>query len=130
MNTDFLGKGFAYPLQTNLQGGIKVSKQEQKIKESILIILGTQYGERVMRPDFGCNLKSLIFAPNNIGTANLARHYVEEGLTKWEPRIILDDITVENDNNDIQPKLIIQVNYRIKSTNEPGNLVYPFYLEG
>jgi len=127
MNTDFLGKGFAFPLQINQRGGINVSKQEQKIRESILIILGTQYNERVMRPDFGCNLKSLVFAPNNAATANLARHYVEEGLTKWEPRIALDEVLVENDNS--EERLMIQVCYRIKSTNEPGNLVYPFYLE-
>ncbi|MGE5402345.1 MAG: GPW/gp25 family protein [Ignavibacteriales bacterium] len=127
MNTDFLGKGFAFPLQTNQRGGINVSKQEQKIKESILIILGTQYNERVMRPDFGCNLRSLVFAPNNAATANLARHYVEEGLKRWEPRIALDEVVVENDNYERQ--LIIHVFYRIKSTNEPGNLVYPFYLE-
>ena len=127
MNTDFLGKGFAFPLQANQRGGINVSKQEQKIRESILIILGTQYNERVMRPDFGCNLKSLVFAPNNAATSNLAQHYVEEGLTKWEPRIALDEVIVENDNS--EERLIIQVYYRTKSTNEPGNLVYPFYLE-
>lgn len=127
MNTDFLGKGFAFPLQTNQRGGISVSKHEEKIKESILTILGTQYNERVMRPDFGCNLKSLLFAPNNTSTANLARHYVEEGLTKWEPRIALDEVIVENDNS--ENKLLIHVSYRIKSTNEPGNLVYPFYLD-
>lgn len=127
MNTDFLGKGFAFPLQTNPRGGISVSKQEQKIRESILIILGTQYNERVMRPNFGCNLKSLVFAPNNSATANLARHYVEEGLTKWEPRITLDEVIVENDST--QGRLLIHILYRIKSTNEPGNLVYPFYLE-
>jgi uncharacterized protein len=127
MNTDFLGKGFAFPLQTNQRGGIDVSKQEQKIKESIMVILGTQYNERVMRTNFGCNLKSLVFAPNNAATANLARHYVEEGLTKWEPRIALDEVIVENDNS--ENKLLIHVSYRIKSTNEQGNLVYPFYLE-
>jgi uncharacterized protein len=127
MNTDFLGKGLAFPLKTNQRGGIDVSKQEQKIRESILIILGTQYNERVMRPNFGCNLRSLVFAPNNAATANLARHYVEEGLTKWEPRITLDEVFVENDSS--QSRLMIHVLYRIKSTNEPGNLVYPFYLE-
>jgi uncharacterized protein len=127
MNTDFLGKGFTFPLQTNQRGGISVSRYEEKIRESILTILGTQYNERVMRPDFGCNLKSLVFAPNNTATANLARHYVEEGLTKWEPRITLDEVIVENDN--LERRLIINVLYRIKSTNEPGNLVYPFYLE-
>ena len=114
-------------MQINQRGGISVSRHEEKIRESILTILGTQYNERVMRPDFGCNLRSLVFAPNNTATANLTRHYVEEGLTKWEPRIFLDEVIVENDNS--ESRLVIHVSYRIKSTNEPGNLVYPFYLE-
>ncbi|GAB61449.1 MAG: baseplate protein [Candidatus Jettenia sp.] len=127
MNTDFIGKGFAFPLQINSRGGIQESRQEQKIKESILIILGTQHGERVMRPNFGCNLKSLVFEPNNTTTANLARHYVQEALTTWEPRIILEEVMVKNDNN--AGRLMIDIRYRIKSTNEPQNMVYPFYLE-
>ncbi|MEB3180866.1 MAG: GPW/gp25 family protein [Nostocaceae cyanobacterium] len=127
MNTDFLGKGFAFPLSINPRGGINQSQQEQKIKDSIRMILGTQYDERVMRPNFGCNLKSLIFAPNNKATANLAKYYVEEGLNTWEPRIILEDVIVKNDyeNN----CLTIQVFYKIKATYEPQSLVYPFYLE-
>jgi phage baseplate assembly protein W len=127
METDFLGKGFAYPLQISPRGGIKESGQEQKIRESILTILGTQHGERLMRPNFGCNLQSLVFAPNNAATANLARYYVEEGLTIWEPRIILDEVIIENDN--LNGRLLIHIHYKIKSTYEQQNLVYPFYLE-
>lgn len=127
MNTDILGKGFAFPLQIDPRGGIKESRHEQKIRESILTILGSQHGERVMRPNFGCNLKSLVFAPNNTATANLARYYVEEGLTTWEPRIILEEVIVDNDN--LYGRLMIHIHYRIKSTCEPQNLVYPFYLE-
>jgi uncharacterized protein len=127
MNINFLGKGFATPLKSNAKGGIQESSQEQKVRESIQSILGTQYGERVMRPKFGCNLKSLVFAPNNAATANLARHYVEEGLKTWEPRILLDEVIVENDNSNGQ--LIIHIHYKIKSTYESQNLVYPFYLK-
>lgn len=127
MNTDILGKGFAFPLRTNARGGIQETRYEQKVKESLLVILGTQYGERMMRPRFGCNLRSLVFAPNTVATANLARHYVEEGLTTWEPRIILDEVTVTNDRT--QECLLIQVRYRLKATYEPQNLVYPFYLQ-
>jgi uncharacterized protein len=127
MNTDILGKGFAFPLRLNAHGGIQASRYEQKVKESLLTILGTQYGERMMRPRFGCNLRSLVFAPNTAATANLARHYVEEGLTTWEPRIILDEVTVANDLT--QDCLLIQVRYRLKATYEPQNLVYPFYLQ-
>ena len=127
MNTDFLGKGFAVPLRVNSRGGITSSQQAQKVRESILTILGTQYGERVMRPNFGCNLESLVFAPNNRATANLAQYYVEEGLNTWEPRILLEEVGVTNDYD--QNRLVIQIRYRLKSTYEPQNLVYPFYLE-
>jgi phage baseplate assembly protein W len=127
MNTDILGKGFAFPLQRSPSGGIAASQQAQKIRESIRIILGTQHGERLMRPTFGCNLKSLVFAPNTRATAELARFYVEDGLATWEPRIVVEEVTVENRIGD--GCMAISLRYRIKSTNEPQNMVYPFYLE-
>jgi phage baseplate assembly protein W len=127
MNTDILGRGFAFPLQVNTVGGIRESMLAQKVEQSILIILGTQHGERVMRPTFGCNLRSLVFAPNDAATASLARFYIEEGLTTWEPRIVLDEVRVENDNRN--GRLLISIDYRIKSTYESRNLVYPFYLQ-
>ena len=127
MNTDILGKGLAYPLRTNTRGGLQIARSEQKVRESILMILGTQQGERLMRPNFGCNLKRLAFAPNNAATANLARYYVEEGLTMWEPRIVLDEVVVENDNQ--QACLLIHIRYRLKTTYAAYSLVYPFYLQ-
>ncbi len=127
MKTDILGKGFAFPLQTNSVGGIKASEQRQKIEESIRIILGTQHGERLMRPTFGANLKRLAFAPNTAATANLAHFYVEDALRTWEPRVLIEELTIQNDN--ASARLLINIRYRIKSTNEQGNLVYPFYLQ-
>ena len=127
MNTDILGKGFDFPLRINPHGGIQAAQHAQKVRASILVILGTQYGERIMRPTFGCNLRSLLFAPNNAATANLARHYVTEGLTIWEPRIVLDEVAVDNAADPAQ--LLIQLHYRLKTTYEPQNLVYPFYLQ-
>jgi phage baseplate assembly protein W len=127
MDSDFYGKGFAIPLEVNPRGGIKESRQAHKVREAILLLLGTQHGERVMRPTFGCNLQSLVFAPNNTATASQARYLVEDGLGRWEPRIILDDVVVQNDPG--QGRLIININYRLKSTSEPQNLVYPFYLQ-
>jgi phage baseplate assembly protein W len=127
MNTDILGRGFAFPLQTSSRGGIQESQHEQKIRQSIVVIVSTQHGERLMRPTFGCNLRSLVFAPNNAATASLARYYVEEGLRTWEPRILVDEVVVENDNANAQ--LLIHIHYRIRATNTPQNLVYPFYLQ-
>ncbi len=124
---DPLGKGLAFPLRTTPRGGLAASGQDQKIRESIRIILGTQVGERVMRPDFGSNVKSLVFAPNTLATASLARHYVEEALTRWEPRITLEDIAVRNDL--ANGALVIDIRYRIAATFERQNLVFPLYLE-
>jgi phage baseplate assembly protein W len=124
---DPLGKGFAYPLRTTPRGSLAVARQDQKIRESIRIILGTQVGERVMRPDFGSNLKSLVFAPNSPATASLARHYVEEALTRWEPRITLEEVAVRNDL--AERALVIDVHYHIAATFQRQNLVFPLYLE-
>lgn len=127
MKPDILGKGISFPMQINNQGGIKQAVQQEKVKQAVHIILGTQHGERVMRPNFGSNLRRLAFAPNNAATAGLAKFYVEESLNTWEPRIQLDDVLVENDNEN--GRLMIHIYYRLKSTNEANNLVYPFYLQ-
>jgi hypothetical protein len=69
----------------------------------------------------------LVFAPNNPTTAGLAIHYCEEALRKWEPRI--DKIEVDANPSDDEPnRLDIRISYVVRATNQPGNLVYPFYL--
>lgn len=126
MNTDLYGRGISFPVQLGV-AGLSQSAGVQKVEDSIRVILGTHYGERVMRPRFGCNLKNLAFAPNNASTANLARYYVEEALTRWEPRIELVNVTVENDQ--LHAALLIEITYRPLATQEVHNLVHPFHLE-
>ena|SRR5688572_26681555 len=126
MNAEFYGRGMAYPLRVG-NAGIDESAGEEKVEQSIRIILGTQYGERVMRPRFGCNLRSLAFAPNDVATANLARYFVQEGLAASEPRIDVIDVNATNDPQ--RGALIITISYRLRATQAVGNLVYPFYLE-
>ena len=123
---DFLGKGWKYPVSIK-QGEIALSEGEDSIRESIMIILGTVKGERVMRPDFGCGIWELVFAPNNTSTATLVTFYIKEALLKWEPRIEVLDVSVTPDEEEGN-KLIINVEYRVRTTNTKGNLVYPFYL--
>lgn len=127
MSIDFYGSGITYPMQIGTSGAIHESTGAQKVDESIRIILGTGYGERLMRPTFGCNLKSLVFAPNNDATANLARYYVEDGLSQWEPRIDVLDVLVENDNQN--GLLIIEIHYRLHSTQQVLSTTVPFPLE-
>jgi phage baseplate assembly protein W len=124
---EFHGRGPSFPLQVGAGGGIRESAGGTLIDESLRAILGTQYGERVMRPDFGCNLRSLVFAPNDEATANLARHLVETGLSRWEPRIELVRVDVRTDG--AAGALVISVEYRVRATQEARSLVYPFYLE-
>ena len=124
---DFLGKGISFPISIK-EGKISESSGENLIKESIMIILGTAKGERVMRPDFGCGIHELVFAPNNTSTATLVNFYVKEALLKWEPRIEVTDVSVLSDEAEGN-KLNINIDYRIKTTNTKKNLVYPFYLE-
>jgi phage baseplate assembly protein W len=126
MDPDIHGRGIAFPMRLGT-AGLNESAGRRKIQESIRIILETQYGERVMRPDFGCNLKRLLFAPNNETTASLARYYVEEGLTRWEPRIDILDVTVTNDG--VGAALLIDISYRVRATGAADQLVHPFPLE-
>jgi phage baseplate assembly protein W len=126
MNLEFYGRGLSHPLRLGV-AGLESSVGVTKVEESIRIILGTGYGERVMRPRFGCNLKSLAFAPNTDATASLARFYVTEGLARWEPRIDVVDVSVRNDN--LRAALLIDITYRLRATQDVRNLVYPFYLE-
>jgi phage baseplate assembly protein W len=124
---DFLGKGWHYPVTVG-DGQIKIADGEDSIRESISIILSTAKGERVMRPDFGCDINELIFAPNNTSTTTLITFYIKEALMKWEPRIEVLNIRVTPEETEPN-RLNIGIEYQIKSNNTKANLVYPFYLE-
>jgi phage baseplate assembly protein W len=100
---------------------------EVEIEQAVRIILGTSPGQRVMRPEFGCRLQELVFAPNNSRTAGLAERYVREALGRWEPRIRVTAVSVSTDNQH-EGQLSIGVEYLIKATHSSRSLVYPFYL--
>ncbi len=124
---DYLGKGWRFPVAINLTGGISTSAQEENVRESIFIILGTAPGERLHRPEFGCRIHDLMFAPNNDITAARAEHYCEEALLKFEPRI--EDVTVTARANKDEPnRLDIRITYVVTEIYEERNLVYPLYL--
>jgi phage baseplate assembly protein W len=132
---DVLGVGWAFPVGVDARGGIALARRELDVEQSILMIVMTPKGQRVMRPEFGCLIHELVFAPNNHGTAALAARYVEEALAMWEPRI--EDVTVEvtplginvprpEDRKDMSG-LLIDVSYKPKSSNDQRSLVFPFY---
>src|SRR5262245_55598469 len=127
MQRDFLGIGWKFPLQVTPDGRIAQARHEQRIEESIYLILSTAKGERVMLPDFGCGIHDLVFGPNNAGTVAAVVQTVRKALTTCEPRIDVLDIDAETAPE--QPNLLlIRINYRIRANNARGNLVYPFYI--
>ncbi len=126
---EILGTGWHFPAGIDGHGGIALSRYENDIEESIRIILGTAKGERRMRPEFGCRIHELIFAPNNATTSGLVRQYVEEALGWWEPRIEVGEVEVRPDPRD-RSRLLIDIKYRPKATSDERSLVYPFYLSG
>lgn len=123
---EYLGTGLSFPLQTNVQGGLKLSSEAQKVKESIWLILRTDLGERLYRPDFGCRLSELAFAPLNNDTLLRMRIYVLEALQKWEPRIEVDEVRADPDATTGRVNIVID--YSLKSHPDPYSFVYPLYL--
>jgi len=122
----YLGKGWAFPMRLNVQGGVQLSTEAQKVRESIWIILRTGLGERVYRPSFGSRLAELAFAPMNSETLILIRLYVLEALEIWEPRIIIDE--VRTDPDPVRGRVDIIINYCLKDFPDIHSFVYPFYL--
>ena len=123
---NYIGAGLGFPLQVNVQGGIQLSTGTPNIEESIVIILRTDLGERVYRPNFGSRLSELVFEPMNVPTLMLIRLYVEQALEMWEPRIILKEVRADPDP--IRGRVDIEIVYQPKNSLDTRSLVYPFYL--
>jgi phage baseplate assembly protein W len=123
---DFLGSGWAFPVGVDARGRIALSRRERDVEESIMMILLTPKGQRVMRPEFGCRVHELVFAPNDASTEGLAIYYVEEALAMWEPRIEVLSVRANPDAS-APERLLIEIDYEIKASYDRRTLVFPFY---
>ncbi len=127
MKQNFLGKGWKYPISIDFNKEIALATDEKDIQEAILIILGTSKGERIMRPDFGCDIHEMVFSSLNSATITLMLKSIQEALVLWEPRI--DLLKVEADDEKANyGKIIFDIEYIVRTTNNRFNMVYPFYL--
>jgi Bacteriophage baseplate protein W len=126
MAAEFVGSGLAFPLRIDPTGSVALVSDHTEIRESIRLILGTAPGERPMRPEFGCGIHDLVFAPANASTAGQAIYAVQTALNRWEPRITVQDIDVSFEQNGVGV-MYISITYAIRGTNDPRNLVFPFY---
>jgi len=124
---DFVGQGICFPFAIDHTGGLAWAGGADALDRSLRMILSTAPHERVMRPDFGCAIWDLLFAPLNANTLGLMADAVRQAVAQWEPRVELEDVVVVPDDHD-DGKVAIRVTYRTKDTNDRRNLVYPFYL--
>lgn len=128
MSSSFLGTGWSFPIELDDGGQIRMASDEDSIRQSVWTILSTSPGERVMLPDFGCGIGDFVFSVNNAGLAGQVADAVREALAVWEPRIDVLDVNAFPDQTNPN-LLLVEIGYRIRSTNSRYNLVYPFYLE-
>lgn len=127
MASKFAGVGWRFPIQIQ-NGKIAATHAEESVRQSIWMILGTTPGERPMRPDFGCGIHELVFAPVNPSTLGQLASEVQQALIRWEPRIDIISVTAEPVPGQPQ-EIAIAIDYRVRANNSRFNLVYPFYLE-
>lgn len=127
MANPIIGRGWHFPPMLDERGTVALTSDGEEIEQSIRIILGTAPGQRVMRPEFGCRIHELVFAPITPAVTGMASRYVREALGRWEPRIEVQQVDV--DLAEAGPGcLVISVAYRVAATRNSRSLVYPFYL--
>jgi uncharacterized protein len=127
MSREFIGSGWSFPLGVDTTGGIALVSEEQELEQAMRLILSTAYGERPMRPEFGCGIHDLVFAPADATTAGRIAYEVRMSLARWEPRVEVVSVDVTISEHD-RATLYIDINYVIAGENDPRNLVFPFYV--
>jgi uncharacterized protein len=126
-DASFIGRGFSWPMGVDHTGSIALTDGPDDLDRSIRIVLLTAPGERVMRPEFGCKIWDLLFEPITPNLLGLITVAVRDAIARWEPRVIVEDVVPVVDEND-GALVRIHVTYRVRTTNDRRNLVYPFYV--
>ena len=122
-----LGTGWSFPpVFTREEGGVEMRSDAEDVNESLEVLFSTRLGERYFAPDFGANLERLVFEPLDASLKAFMRTLLEEGIARYEPRIVVNEIQLETD--DLQGLVRITVDYTIPGTNSSINFVYPLFL--
>lgn len=125
----FLGTGWSFPPAFSPDlNSVQMSSDEKDIEESLQILLSTRLGERIMVPDYGCNLEDLLFSPLNLTVKTFVADLVKTAILYFEPRIDAEKIDISQ-GDELNGELLILVDYTIRATNSRKNLVFPFYKE-
>jgi phage baseplate assembly protein W len=127
-----LGSGLAFPLRVDARGGVALAHEDEDVREAISVILGTAPGERPMRPEFGCGIHDYVFEAVDAYLVGRLSQEVRAALDRWEPRIDVLDVELSIEPNAeggrVNELVVIDISYRLRSTSDVRNLVYPFYV--
>ena len=126
--TDFIGKGMKFPIKVDARGRLNWSEGPPRLQDAIWLIVKTSLGERVMRPAFGAGVNDYVFQPNSPMVRKGLETAIRSALLKWEPRIDLDTVSVDPVADEAS-QVLVTIAFRIRTTNELFNVVYPFYLQ-
>jgi uncharacterized protein len=127
MSANFLGRGWAFPIQPDGTGSLGYAEGQAHVEQSLKLLLLTTLGERVMRPNLGCQAPRLVFSPGSVQHLRLLETSVREAVRDWEPRVEIEDVNSEV-SADSENSVIVHIAYKIRGSNVRGNLVFPFYL--
>lgn len=116
-------------LSLSPMGGVEMVEDRDSVRQAVLLLLSTRPGERVMRPDYGCELHKLVFSPNDETTAGLAMHYVQQAINRWEPRIAVERLDASRDDQ-YPERLNIVLEYRLRSSKSRDGLIFSVNLTG
>ncbi len=128
----FLGRGIHFPFRSSERtGGTEESSDLDRIRESILQILETRPGERLMRPEFGSRVKDLVFEQNDAVLKGLLRFHITDAIKRWEKRVTVTNVSFDDSSETTDAnRLLVRIAYRVIQSQVEGNMVFPFYREG
>lgn len=127
INTDFLGKGWSFPPEFNeTEGILKMTTDVEDINNSLIILLSTRPGERVMFPDYGCDLQEMFFKPLDLTLITQMKGIIERSILYHEPRINILNIDIDT-QEELHGEILIKIDYEVRNTNTRSNIVFPFY---
>ncbi len=125
--TEFLGRGWCFPILPDAGGGLRYVDGDENVGQSLAILLSTGWGERVMRPRFGTNARQSVFAPGSPANLKALETSVYDAVRDHEPRVVLDSVVVTPDA--LEPERVdIEVTYTVRRSNTRASFVFPFYL--
>jgi uncharacterized protein len=127
-NGNFLGRGWAFPPSFDLASGqVEMVEGNEDIQQSLRILFSTLPGERIMVPDYGCDLRAFVFESIDETTLTHMKTIISDAILFFEPRIILDDVVFDTSAID-DGVLNISIDYTVETTNSRSNFVFPYYL--